>query len=497
MLKNKIKLLLLAGAAVLGMGVLSACQTGAGGGTAPETQAEIPAGTPVETPAESPAEEEARTLLQDMIKAVESQYPEQTFSELTDLDEKVSGLTYKDSYVFGGRTSSAGWQYIAAVCKTAENPLEGLSCGTAPAVPEFSASQFDGGRLMLFENSGGQDTELSFLYDALQKGEEGIYYLLGTTERGVRLIPPEEGAFLKVSLVKEGSALTEFIPVTEEEAETLKSGRPAEEYENFLGGGLMFCENREVLTAERNDPDTVLTQDMIRLAAEKSGFEPWKMADAGNLAKAVLSADFHGEVREETIENGTDLDLLEQILKGAGYAGYQPSGSYEGMLTLTSQDGLTFTAWLPGEGGGCVFGSSMLMNISEEDTQRVWEIFTTVNGFRKYGDRIHMKMTKPEFTAEEENLTFTLQNDTGKQIQYILSPIIYKKEGSQWKRIDSIAGFCGFVSDMEGEEQELSIPWKDAFELEGAGTYRVSISVMPEQEVRFDISDTFTVVSLR
>lgn len=500
MIKNKVRFTysLLT---VCGLSLLTACGTGKGNAVAKETvtavqteekaQGEGQKESQEETGALTDEEKEAEALLQNMKEAIEAQFPDQTFSDLDGLDGKVAGLSYKDSYLFGGRSSSEGWQYIAGVCKTSDNPLEGMSCGTATVVSEFSTSQFDNGRIILMEKNGGENTGLSYLYDVLQLGGRGISHMIEAAARDVRLVPPETGAFLKVSTVKEGVPLTEFIPLTDGQAEELRNGTPSDSADGHPVRGLALCGSRDELAAAWNGSDGTLTEEMFSLAGEKCGFKTGNISDIRDLSRAVLRITANGETREETLENRSDLDLIKDTLSKASYDEYQPSGRYDGILTLTNQDGSEVTVQLASFGGGCVLNDSVLLNLGEEDTDRLWSVFTTIDGFRKYGDSISLSMTKKVFAADEENLTFTLNNDTGKPIQYILAPIIYKKEGDSWKRMDSIAGFCGFVTDLEGETADLTVPWKDAFELDGAGTYRIEIGVMPEPDMRFDISAAF------
>ena len=57
--------------------------------------------------------------------------------------------------------------------------------------------------------------------------------------------------------------------------------------------------------------------------------------------------------------------------------------------------------------------------------------------------------------------------------------------------MESIAGFCGFLTGMEGEEKELAVPWSGSFQPSGPGIYRLGIQVSPEPELRFAINAEF------
>ena len=60
-----------------------------------------------------------------------------------------------------------------------------------------------------------------------------------------------------------------------------------------------------------------------------------------------------------------------------------------------------------------------------------------------------------------------------------------------WIQVESIAGFCGFLTGMEGEEKELAVPWSGSFQPSGPGIYRLGIQVSPEPELRFAINAEF------
>lgn len=124
----------------------------------------------------------------------------------------------------------------------------------------------------------------------------------------------------------------------------------------------------------------------------------------------------------------------------------------------------------------------------------VLKLFSTIDGWNRYGGEISIRIDDAAHTEEEQSITFTLENGTGGPIDYILSPIFYKKEGDSWVMLESIAGFCGVSDRMEEEEKELSVPWKGApFETRGEGLYKLEIQVAPEEGLRFAVSDTFVV----
>lgn len=429
--------------------------------------------------------------LKNTVEAIEKQYPDQTFSDIPSTEVERLTLSFKDSYRFAGRESSEGWAYLVGSSKIEGNPLVGMTCGTGTGVTDFSTSQFDNGKLLLMENSDSETSDLSYLYDVLQQGERGIAYLMEAGERGVSLVPPKEGPFMKVSMVKQGVPVTEFIPLTETLSAELLSGDQVAETEENWTGRIAVCRSRGELKEVWNGALTPPTKQMAALAEEKSGFLRGSISDLGNFVKAEMQVSSHGELREETIENRDDLARLTELLAGAAYEEPQIAGNYGGVITLTKQDGTVMTVQLAAEGGGYILGNSVSCGLSEDDTKEIWSVFSKIESFRQFGDKIKIKMTKPSFTADSEELTFTLLNDTGKRIEYILSPVIYKKEKDSWKRIESIAGFCGVLSTMDGESLDLSVPFKDAFETEGAGIYKIEVQAMPEPDMRFEIFDSF------
>lgn len=455
-----------------------------------ETTSEIDTGA-VKGLAETSLEQAAEILLKRTVEAIEKQYPDQTFSDIPSDEVERLTLSFKHSYSFSGRVSSEGWAYIAGSSKKEENPLVGMTCGTGTGVTDFSTSQFDNGRILLMEKGESEISDLSYLYDALQQGERGVTYLLEAGERGVSLVPPKEGPFMKVSMVRQGASVTEFIPLTETLASELLKGEQVEEAEGSWTTRIAVCRNRTQLQEVWNGALSLPTKQMVELAEEKSGFLMGSISDLESFMKAELSVSSHGEYREETIENRDDLARLTELLAGAVYEEPQIAGNYGGVITLTKQDGTEMTVQLAAEGGGYILGNSVSCGLSEEDTKEIWSVFSKIDSFRQFGDKIKIKMTKPSFTADSKELTFTLLNDTGKKIEYILSPVIYKKEKDSWKRIDSIAGFCGVLSTMEGESLDLSVPFKDAFETEGGGIYKIEVQAMPEPDMRFEVFDTF------
>lgn len=433
-------------------------------------------------------DEEAAVFLEKAVQAIELQYAGQTFSEIPAEEMPVSPLIFGGSYVLAGRVRADGLRYVIGVSRQAENPLAGMSCANASQPEGFTVSQFDGGSIILLEESG-TDLGLSFLYDALQRGAAGIDYMQDAAGRGVTLIPPEHSPFLKVSMIKSGLPVTEFIPLSEAEARSLKEGTPVPEKDG--NGSITYCTVREDISVFRTGEQVPLTEEMKALAAAKSGYAAYSVRDLQPVTKAVLKAEFFGEKREEVIENSADLDLLLSLLTAGTPEEVLLDKAYEGTLTLTMADKSTVEVWLPVEAGGFLLGNASAYELSLEDTKNIWACFTKLDSFRRYGSRVYIKMEKEAYTADDKELAFTLTNDTDHDIHFSLSPVLYRKSGDGWVQVDSIMGVCGTLTPLPRGKIELTVPWKDAYELKGPGTYRLEIQAMPEEGLRFEVSDTF------
>ncbi|WP_125140944.1 hypothetical protein [Clostridium transplantifaecale] len=437
---------------------------------------------------------EKRKLLEDMTKAVESQFPGESFSDVPEEEVKEAASKFWDSYVFSGRKSASGWEYIAGVSLMEENPLEGMSCRSDGPPSEYVTSQFYDGQFILMEKSGRDGSDLSELYDVLHTGEKGIRYMLDVAKRGNTLVMPQGTPFLRVYMVKGTIPVIEYIAVTQDEYAALKAGTQAV-VEEGTAGTLLLCESREDVQKLWTDAVPPATQEMVELAKERCGYESGA-PELSSFVKAALSIDIHGEIREETLGNREDIERLQEILKNVTPQNdflSSPTGNYAGTLTLTGQDGTVQTMHIGQQGESCVVGTSWFGTFKENSLDAVWKLFSTIDGWSRYGDQIGIRMNDSVHTEEDQALTFTLENDTGKTIDYILSPIFYKKEGDSWVMLESIAGFCGVSDRLEGQEKELTVPWKGAFETRGDGTYKLEIQVAPEEGLRFAISDTFEI----
>lgn len=440
---------------------------------------------------------EAEEYVQEVVAAIESQYPDETFTDISEEDLDRSSSIFADSYIFAGGRASSGWEFVAGTCKTKENPLEGMTCGTGGGIPGYTTSQFDGGKLLILEKGDSDRSRFSYLYDVLQQGKLGIRYMEDVAGRGVSLVPPEQGPFLKVSMVKGGYPVTEFLPLDEAEAEQLVSGDEVSPDEEPGAVAVEFVEDRTKLSALETNT-VAITKQMVKKAEEKCALSIGHSSNIQDLTKAVMKVNLYGEIREETVENRDDLERLAAQFGEVSEETPEFPGVYAGVITMTRQDGMQIVVQLAREGGDFVIGNASYRSMPEENAAAVWSVFSTLDGWSRYGTQIQMHMSEPSYAIDAEKLTFTLENKTGKPIQYILSPIFYKEQETKdedgnrtWKRVDSVAGFCGFLTPMDGETAELEVPWNGAFVHQGPGTYKMEIQVMPEDELRYEISDTF------
>lgn len=441
----------------------------------------------------------AEALLLRAVDALESQLPELNFEDMDRAETDRAVSFFKDSYVFAGRKADSGYSYILGICTAEGNPLEGMTCGQDRGGEGYSASQFADGRILLLEKDA-PEYGLSWLYDSLNQGKAGIEKLEEETERGALLIPPGNGPFLQVFMVRDGSYGKEYLPLSKEQAQALsgESATAAKAGEKIQSAVTLFDSREAMEESGLEAPGVPLTSGMKKLAEEALGFEAGSLESLGEIRSASLTGSFETGRREETLGNRDDLERLRGLLLEAEPSGTPVNQSFPGRLVLTLASGEQLTVWLSdAEGEGAApelsAGSSSFYTLDRETAKELWRLFGTVDGFRRYGDQIWMEMTKEEFSKEDPELTFILHNETGGPIYYILSPVIEKQTGggAEWSQVESVAGFCGFLTELSGSEAELSVPWKGSFSPDGAGTYRLSIQVLPEEELRFGVGAQF------
>lgn len=234
---------------------------------------------------------------------------------------------------------------------------------------------------------------------------------------------------------------------------------------------------------------------------ERTAFSPEFLEENGAILKAELSGTFESGVRTESLGNRADLERLREMLLEAERKETSVNDTFLGKLTLTMETGETADLWLsfPSEGQSpeLAAGEGSFYTWEGEQHRDIWKLFGTVYGFGIYGEQIWMEPDPSQVTEEDSELSFILHNDTGKSIQYILSPVIEKKtekDGIEsWDPIESLAGFCGYLTELSEESVHLNVPWKGSFAPEGPGTYRLRIQVLPEEELRFGVEAEFEV----
>lgn len=440
---------------------------------------------------------QAQEHLSEVVKAIEAQYPTETFTPISGKEINTSASLFAKSYCFGGGRSGSGWEFVVGVSTARENPLEGMNCSTGSGIPDYTLSQFDNGRILLLEKGDSDKSRLSYLYDSLEQGTAGVLYMEDAAKRGAGLVPPLTGPFLKISMIKNGFSTAEFLPLTKEQEAKLESGKPAARSQGDEAAAVTLLKDRSGLVVG-SEAAVPVTQEMIDLAKQKSSLQSGRPGDVSKLTKATMTLDLYGEIREESTENRDDLDLLAAQFQGAADGDDQSGDLYAGVITMTRQDGSQVTVQMSPSSGNFVMGNASYYSMTEKKSDAVWSVFNTLDGWRRYGSKIRMSMSQVSYPMSSKQLSFTLENETGKSIQYILSPIFYKEESGKdengepvWKRIDSIAGFCGFLSPLDQESVKLEVPWNGAFVSEGPGTYKLEIQVVPENDLRYAISDTF------
>lgn len=234
---------------------------------------------------------------------------------------------------------------------------------------------------------------------------------------------------------------------------------------------------------------------------QKPAFSTEFLEKNGSILKAELSGTFETGVRTESLGNREDLEKLREMLLEVEKRETSVNECFPGKLTLTMESGETAELWLsfPAEGQipKLTAGDASFYTWKQDQHREIWRLFGTVYGFGVYGEQIWMEMETDRVTEEDAELSFILHNDTGRSIQYILSPVIEKKtekDGIEsWEQIESLAGFCGYLTELSGTSVRLSVPWKGSFAPDGPGTYRLRIQVLPEEELRFSVEAEFEV----
>lgn len=234
---------------------------------------------------------------------------------------------------------------------------------------------------------------------------------------------------------------------------------------------------------------------------ENTAFSAEFLEKNGAILKAELSGTFETGVRTESLGNREDLEKLREMLLETKRDESPAGKSLPGKLTLTMESGETAELCLSfpeeGEIPEITAGDASSYTWKKKQHRDLWRLFGTVYSFGIYGEQIWMEMESSQVTEEDRELSFILHNDTGRSIQYILSPVIEKKTGQDgtenWEQIESLAGFCGYLTELSGESVRLSVPWKGSFAPDGLGVYRLRIQVLPEEEFRFSVEAEFEV----
>ncbi len=271
----------------------------------------------------------------------------------------------------------------------------------------------------------------------------------------------------------------------------------------FLAASLCLLSGCQKEPVQERGQESIISTESAGMEAlpEKPAFSPEFLEQNGAVLKAELSGIFESGVRTESLGNREDLEMLREMLLETEKKETSVSESFPGKLTLTMESGETAELWLPFPAEGQIpelaAGGDSFYTWKKEQHMELWNLFGTVYGFGAYGDQIWMEMEPEQVTEEDAELSFVLHNDTGRSIQYILSPVIEKKtekDGIEgWEQIESLAGFCGYLTELSEASVRLSVPWKGSFAPDGPGTYRLRIQVLPEEELRFGVEAEFEV----
>lgn len=137
-------------------------------------------------------------------------------------------------------------------------------------------------------------------------------------------------------------------------------------------------------------------------------------------------------------------------------------------------------------------GVEQEQNNQEMGTKKQENEIKTKKLVQKKQEKVELDIKQEKYSISDKEITYTILNHTGKELQIELIPILKKKTKEGWKQVKLIEGFCG-VPDLLEEELKgsLSLDWYEDLK---AGTYQLTYVVYGEQEEKVYISDTFKLV---
>lgn len=103
-----------------------------------------------------------------------------------------------------------------------------------------------------------------------------------------------------------------------------------------------------------------------------------------------------------------------------------------------------------------------------------------------------MELEKSVYPLGTEYIRGTIYNTSGKNASIVLIPHLEKKQGSRWKEIKCMGGFCG-VGDLLERSMEIEVNLKDWYPNLKPGKYRLSYTVSYGRDLKDSIviGDTF------
>lgn len=305
-------------------------------------------------------------------------------------------------YDFIGRITEDGYGYVLAFQNGNENPFEGNEQywiehdfvvvkrdeNTSEETTIFSLSKIENiyqgqDHLILYlqpeDMEEPEELENAFIHRYCN-GEEGVQYLQDVIQRGVRLTPPDSGAYLVVYRYENGKHRQEYVCLTDEEELEILSSDALILPEWYGEYGLQLFVSSE--TYEETDMEQgPITDAALKIAEERCRYAAMDISEI----KDIAEADFRMKVEDENgdlIEIAIDvtdekiLKELEEILSSAEVA-YEGKCPYNGILTLTRADGKELVLSLATDScDGFIFGSNGIYTVGKEKTKRIWEIFS-------------------------------------------------------------------------------------------------------------------------
>lgn len=331
-----------------------------------------------------------------VIQAIEGQMPDCRFYDMPEAEIQAYLEPLSESYVFRGRTSEEGGEYLIGIAKDAISPVSGLvswelSTGEAGSEEEFRGTvlgttqeeevyRLDGihqfwsvndGQIIVME-TGDSVRSLYPVFRQEPWTTEGHDHLMDLAERGVTVMPPVKGGFVCVRMMHRGMEETILIPLTDEELAKIQLLSSTTTI-----SGLSYYQDQE--DYQQNEQLTrPVPLSVVQLAKEKCDFQITDVTEIYGLEKAYLCA-YRGEEYQEAVI--TDPDQLAQLEKLLSASQKTAMGGcpYTGILELTRDDGTVLTLQLATDScDGFILGSYECFTPGEEGTRELWDLFPQV-----------------------------------------------------------------------------------------------------------------------